>query len=82
VKLTLRQLDIFRSIAQLGSTTRASLALALSQSATSAALQELEGALGIQLFDRVGKRFYLRPSGCLKRRLKLKKVFKRTRRLG
>ena len=63
MKLTLRQLDIFRSIAQLGSTTRASLSLALSQSATSAALQELEGALGIQLFDRVGRRLVLNDNG-------------------
>ena len=63
MKLTLRQLDIFRAIAQLGSTTQASVALALSQSATSAALHELEGALGIRLFDRVGKRLVLNDNG-------------------
>ncbi|NBB11053.1 MULTISPECIES: LysR family transcriptional regulator [unclassified Pseudomonas] len=63
MKLTLRQLDIFRAIAQLGSTTQASAALALSQSATSAALHELEGALDIQLFDRVGKRLVLNENG-------------------
>ncbi|WP_028695440.1 LysR family transcriptional regulator [Pseudomonas cremoricolorata] len=63
MKLTLRQLDIFRAIAQLGSTTQASAALALSQSATSAALHELEGALGIRLFDRVGKRLVLNENG-------------------
>lgn len=63
MKLTLRQLDIFRAIAQRGSTTQASTALALSQSATSAALHELEGTLGIRLFDRVGKRLVLNDNG-------------------
>lgn len=63
MKLTLRQLHIFRAIAQLGSTTQASATLALSQSATSAALQELEGALDIRLFDRVGKRLVLNENG-------------------
>ncbi|MBA1200295.1 LysR family transcriptional regulator [Pseudomonas capeferrum] len=61
--LTLRQLDIFRAIAQHGSTTSASVALALSQSATSAALHELEGALDVRLFDRVGKRLVLNDNG-------------------
>lgn len=56
---TLRQLDIFRAIAQQGSTVSASVALVLSQSATIAALQELESALNVKLFDRVGKRLVL-----------------------
>jgi DNA-binding transcriptional LysR family regulator len=63
VRLTLRQLDIFRAIAQQGSTTSASLALALSQSATSAALHELENSLQVRLFDRVGKRLVLNDNG-------------------
>ncbi|MBF8780386.1 LysR family transcriptional regulator [Pseudomonas fulva] len=63
MKLTLRQLDIFRAIAQCGSTTSASVFLALSQSATSSALHELERALDVRLFDRVGKRLVLNDNG-------------------
>lgn len=63
MRLTLRQLDIFRAIAQHGSTMSASVVLALSQSATSSALQELEGALDVRLFDRVGKRLVLNDNG-------------------
>lgn len=63
MKLSLRQLQIFQAIAQQGSTTQACQALALSQSATSAALHELEHILGTRLFDRVGKRLQLNDQG-------------------
>jgi DNA-binding transcriptional LysR family regulator len=62
-RLTLRQLQIFVAIANSGGTTAGADALALSQSATSAALIELESVLGTQLFDRVGKRLILNDSG-------------------
>lgn len=39
--------------------------LALSQSAVSAALTDLEGQLGVQLFDRVGKRLVVNEHGRL-----------------
>jgi len=55
MQLTLRQLQIFRAISVYGSTTAGAASLPLSQSATSAALNELERALGARLFDRVGK---------------------------
>jgi DNA-binding transcriptional LysR family regulator len=61
--LTLRQLEIFTAIARSGSTTAAALHVSLSQSATSAALNELERALGTPLFDRVGKRLQLNDNG-------------------
>jgi DNA-binding transcriptional LysR family regulator len=61
--LTLRQLQIFVAIADSGGTTAGAHALALSQSATSAALIELEAVLGTHLFDRVGKRLLLNDSG-------------------
>lgn len=61
--LTLRQLQIFVAIAQSGSTTAASVAISLSQSAVSAALNELERLLATQLFDRVGKRLVLNERG-------------------
>jgi DNA-binding transcriptional LysR family regulator len=63
MRLTLRQLHIFIAVAERGSTTAAGEALALSQSATSAALSELEASLQSQLFDRVGKRLLLNDSG-------------------
>lgn len=60
---SLRQLQIFLAIADAGSTTGASARLPLSQSATSAALAELESALGTPLFDRLGKRLLLNDTG-------------------
>ena len=63
MKITLRQLEIFRAIALSGSTTAAADGVALSQSATSAALNELERALEARLFDRVGKRLVLNDTG-------------------
>lgn len=63
LRLTLRQLQIFVAVAQTGSTTAASSAVALSQSATSAAVNELERLLSLQLFDRTGKRLLLNDNG-------------------
>lgn len=63
MRLSLRQLQIFCAIAQHGSTTSAAGAVSLSQSATSAALNELEGTLQTRLFDRVGKRLVLNDNG-------------------
>jgi DNA-binding transcriptional LysR family regulator len=51
------------AVIETGSTTRAAEAVALSQSATSNALAELESRLGEKLFDRVGKRLVLNASG-------------------
>lgn len=61
--LTLRQLQIFVAVAESGSTTAASAEIALSQSATSAAVQELERLLDLRLFERVGKRLQLNEQG-------------------
>jgi DNA-binding transcriptional LysR family regulator len=65
MRLTLRQLQIFLAVCDGGSTSAAAQAIALSQSATSAALNELEQLLAIQLFDRVGKRLLLNDNGRL-----------------
>jgi len=62
-RVTLRQLQIFIAVAHRGTTTAAGVDLALSQSATSAALNELESLLGTRLFDRVGKRLALNDGG-------------------
>ena len=63
LRLTLRQLQIFRFVAESGSTAAAATAISLSQSATSAAIIELERVLELQLFDRVGKRLQLNDNG-------------------
>ena len=63
MRLTLRQLAIFTAVADTGSTSAAGERIALSQSATSGALTELEALLGAQLFDRVGKRLLLNDNG-------------------
>ena len=63
MRITLRQLAIFAAVADAGSTTAAGLRVALSQSATSAALNELESVLDARLFDRVGTRLVLNDTG-------------------
>lgn len=63
MRLTLRQLQIFAAIARAGSTTAAAGEVALSQSAVSAAVNELERNLDTPLFDRVGKRLLLNDRG-------------------
>ncbi|GLR10777.1 LysR family transcriptional regulator [Mixta theicola] len=63
--ITLRQIEVFAEVLKSGSTTQASQLLALSQSAVSAALADLEGQLGVQLFDRVGKRLVVNEHGRL-----------------
>lgn len=65
MQITLRQLHIFTAIALSGSTAAAAQNIALSQSATSAALKELESILTVDLFDRVGKRLVLNDNGRL-----------------
>lgn len=63
--ITLRQLEVFTEVLKSGSTTQASVVLALSQSAVSAALADLEGQLNVLLFDRVGKRLVINEHGRL-----------------
>jgi DNA-binding transcriptional LysR family regulator len=63
LRLSLRQLEVFAAIAHTGSTRVAAGRVARSQSAASAALAELESALGEQLFDRVGRRLVLNENG-------------------
>jgi DNA-binding transcriptional LysR family regulator len=63
LRLSLRQLEVFAAIAHSGSTREAAGRVARSQSAASAALAELETALGEPLFDRVGRRLVLNENG-------------------
>lgn len=63
MRFTLRQLEVLIAVADCGSTAAAGERVALSQSATSAALGELESLLGARLFDRVGRRLLLNERG-------------------
>jgi len=63
MRYTLRQLEVFLAIARTGSVTRAGDELAMSQSAVSGALADLERQFDVRLFDRVGKRLQLSDVG-------------------
>ena len=63
MRLTLRQLEIFSAIARAGNVSRAAERLAMSQSAASSALLELEQQFACPLFDRIGKTLHLNSSG-------------------
>ena len=63
MRFTLRQLQVFVCAAQQQSVSRAAETLALSQSAASSSLSELERQSGCQLFDRAGKRLTLNSLG-------------------
>jgi DNA-binding transcriptional LysR family regulator len=63
MKYTLRQLEIFLSIARYQNISRAAERLHMSQSAASAALQSLEQSYNISLFKRIGKKLELNEVG-------------------
>jgi DNA-binding transcriptional LysR family regulator len=63
MRFTLRQLEVFLAIARSESVSRAAKDLAMSQSAASGALADLERQFDIQLFERVGKRLQLSGIG-------------------
>ena len=63
LRLNFRQLEVFVATARGGSTRAAADRISRSQSAASNALGELEEALGVKLFDRVGRRLILNENG-------------------
>jgi len=63
MKYTLRQLQVFLATAHFQNISKAANSLAMSQSAASSALSEMESQFDIQLFDRVGKRLQLNSLG-------------------
>ncbi|HSW20780.1 MAG TPA: LysR family transcriptional regulator [Ramlibacter sp.] len=63
LRLNLRQLEVFLATARGGSTRAAADRIARSQSAASTSLAELEAALGVELFDRIGRRLQLNENG-------------------
>lgn len=63
MRYSLRQLEVFLAAAHFENITRAADSLAMSQSAASSSLRDLEQQFDIQLFDRVGKRLQLNELG-------------------
>jgi DNA-binding transcriptional LysR family regulator len=63
LRLSLRQLEVFAAITREGTARAAAGRVARSQSAASSALAELEGVLGVALFDRIGRRLVLNENG-------------------
>lgn len=61
--LTLRQLKIFETVARLLNYTRAAEELFLTQPAVSMQVRQLEEALGVTLFEQLGKRIHLTETG-------------------
>lgn len=60
---TLRQLEVFEAIARLGSFTRAAQALFLTQPTVSMQIKKLSEAVGLPLFEQIGKKIYLTEAG-------------------
>jgi DNA-binding transcriptional LysR family regulator len=63
MRFSLRQLQVFTCIAQYQSVSKAAEQLAMSQSAASTALKELERSYDCLLFDRAGKRLIINALG-------------------
>src|SRR5262245_10558103 len=61
--MNLRYLRTFVDIAEAGSIARAGARLAVSQPAASRQVLALEAELGVQLFDRIGRRLRLTSEG-------------------
>ena len=63
IHLTLRQLQLFDAVARHLSFSRASGELHLSQPAVSMQIKQLEEAVGMSLFEQVGKKIFLTDAG-------------------
>ncbi len=63
MNITLRQLQVFESVARQLSFTRAAEELYLTQPAVSMQIKQLEQQVGLPLFEQIGKRIYLTEAG-------------------
>lgn len=61
--VTLRQLKVFESVAKHEGYTRAAEELHLTQPAVSMQIKQLEGNIGLPLFERLGKKIFLTEAG-------------------
>ncbi|MBD9483214.1 LysR family transcriptional regulator [Pseudomonas sp. PDM14] len=62
MRITFRQLQIFRAVCESRSYSRAAEEMALTQPAVSLQIRQLEELIGQQLFDYVAKKLYLTPA--------------------
>lgn len=60
---SLRQLELFAAVAQTGSFSRAAEQMHLTQPAVSIQVKNLEEAIGLPLFEQIGRRIYLTDAG-------------------
>lgn len=63
MRYSLRQVEVFLAAAQYENISKAADSLAMSQSAASSSLRDLESQFDVQLFDRLGKRLQLNALG-------------------
>ncbi len=61
--LNVHQLKIFHTVARTGSFSRAAEALGITQPSVSIQVRDLERALGVELFEQIGKRTFLTEAG-------------------
>lgn len=61
--LTFRQMEVFEAVARHLNFTRAAQALHLSQPAVSMQIKQLEEAVGLALFEQLGKKIFLTEAG-------------------
>lgn len=61
--VTFRQLEVFETAARLLSYTRTAETLHMSQPAVSMQIKQLEGSVGLPLFEMLGKKLYLTDAG-------------------
>jgi DNA-binding transcriptional LysR family regulator len=61
--ITIRQLQVFASVAKNLSYTRAAEELHLTQPAVSMQIKQLEKSVGLNLFEQIGKKIYLTEAG-------------------
>ena len=59
--VTLRQFEVFETVARLGSYTQAAESLHLSQPAVSMQVKKFEQGIGLPLFEQVGKKKSFSP---------------------
>ncbi|MEE9447580.1 MAG: LysR family transcriptional regulator [Arenicellales bacterium] len=63
--ITIRQLQVFASVARNLSYTRAAEELHLTQPAVSMQIKQLEKSVGLKLFEQIGKKIYLTEAGAV-----------------
>lgn len=63
MNVTFRQLKVFDAVARYKSYTRAAQELFLSQPAVSMQIKQLEGNIGLPLFEQLGKKIFLTEAG-------------------